>query len=90
MPPKPAIPQPASKVILLRISLPPSGIFLDELLLLVASESIDETIPPADPLVVVVLAEVAVVLELPERVMLSVSPAAPVGIGCPICEVKYQ
>jgi len=90
MPAKPAIPHPANKVILLKMSLPPVGIFLDESLFIVALEITDEIIPPAESLVAEVLAEDAVVVEVPEMVELaaavtfSVSPAAPVGTGCPI------
>jgi len=89
MPAKPAIPHPANKVILLKISLPLGGIFLDESLFIVALLSTDEIMPPPDPLIVEVLAEVAVVVKVPEIVelaeivTLSVSPAAPVGTGCP-------
>jgi hypothetical protein len=90
MPPKPAIPHPANKVMVLKMSLLSGGIFLDESLFFVALESTDETMPPMDPLVVVVLVAAAVIVEPKEIVTLSISPAGPVGTGCPSCEDRYQ
>lgn len=62
--------------------------FLDESLFDVALEITDDTTPPRDPPDVEALVEIAVALAVPERVTLSVTPAAPVGTGCPSCNVR--
>jgi hypothetical protein len=90
MAPKPVIPHTANELIVLKMSPLSGGIILDESLFFVALESTDETTPPMDPLVVVVVAA-AVMVEPPEMVTLTlrVSPAAPVGTGCPSYEGIY-
>lgn len=75
-------------MITLKISLLKAGIFLEESLFFVALDNTDETAPPKDPLVVVLaITDVTVLLAAAE--MLSVAPAAPVGIGCPSCSLRY-